>query len=116
MKLKLSQIVNNTELLTNLSEMKLAPKKSFQLGMLLVEIDAIVKEYQKSLLTVFKELGEEKGEQYVISLENQDKFNEQLQILLDEEVNVRDVSISPDDVKEDISAKYFVNLNWLFKE
>lgn len=116
MQIKLSEIVNSTEQLKNLLEVKLPVKISYRINRLVNKLNPILQTYNEKRNDLIKEFGEEQ-EDKSISVKDPEKlklFAEKLQELLQVEekldfdkINIEDlgeVVIAPKDIPEFIFA------------
>jgi len=113
---KVKDLINGQTAFNELCKMELDIKISFRLANFTKEYTPIVNTFYEQRSELVKKLGKkEKNETYDLG-ENKDKFNEEINKLLDEKVTLKLPQIKLDNLPKKIKPEIITDLLWLIKE
>lgn len=122
MKVTLGELVNSVEGINIILKTPVNSLTAFRIGLVASKVDKYITEYRKTERKKIIEYGELIGDKYNLKKENNERFYEEINALLEEEIelDVKQISITElktSDGKEvDVEPKAFASLMWLIKE
>jgi uncharacterized protein (DUF2344 family) len=121
--MKLKQLIDSNESLVYLSSQKLTATISYKVAMVIKNTKPSLEEFFKVRDEKVKEYGEEIIEKekptgrYNIKEENKEKFQKEIEELLEQEVNLTIPELKIKDFDGlSLEPRYLVQLDWLIKE
>lgn len=124
MKVKLGNILKAIDSLTVLQKAPLNAVTSFKVVKMIRELDGHLKDYDTVRIAKIKEMGKEEADKsWKVIDKNVEKFNDEINALLDKDVDLKFEAIKADDLKKsngepiDIEPMYLSSLiDWFIKE
>lgn len=119
MEIKLRQLVNAQSALTELASKQLMAKTAFRIGRNLKTIASEIELCEKQRLALAQKYGtlDKEHNQYKFENGNGEKFDEELNVLLDTVVTLDIMSISLDDLADvKMASGSMADLDWLIRD